>query len=93
MNVKEKVFISLSIKYGVTYFGIVKQDYNLPDWLLKELGFETFDFEDIQEESFETEQFEQETFNTEYFQPENFDMHLLRRGLIGVRTIGYITSH
>lgn len=92
-EIKEKVFISLSIKYGITYFGIVKQDYSLPDWLLKELGFETFDYEDIQEESFDTEQFELESFNTEYFQPEHFDMHFLRRGLIGVRTIGYITSH
>lgn len=87
---QEKGMISLSIRYGFTYFGIVKQDYHLPERVLIELGFETFETETFQEESFEAEQFEFESFNTESFHFEIFDMHLLRRGLIGVRTIGYI---
>ena len=89
-DIKEKAFISLSIKYGFTYFGLVKQDYKLPEKIIKELGFETFALEDYDLETFDHEEFELETFETEQFELETFDMHLLRRGLIGVRTIGYI---
>ncbi len=89
-EIKEKAFISLSIKYGFTYFGIVKQDYQLPEKVIKELGFETLDLEGFELENFDLEDFESETFETEQFKLETFDMHLLRRGLIGVRTIGYL---
>ena len=89
-EIKEKAFISLSIKYGFTYFGIVKQDYQLPEKVIKELGFETLDLEGFELENFDLEDFESETFETEQFELETFDMHLLRRGLIGVRTIGYL---
>ena len=87
---KEKVFISLSIKHGFTYFGIVRQDYNLPDWFIKEFGFETFEAEPFELESFEAENFELESFEFESFKFETFDMRFLKRGVIGIRTIGYV---
>lgn len=39
------VFIGLCVDKGMTFFGLVDQDYVLPDHVLKRIGFEVFGYE------------------------------------------------
>ncbi len=84
--------ITFCIDTGVTLFGIVDQDYKLPDDILTEIGLETFDFESFQADSFEPETFTFETFETESIQPDTLGISMLKRGVIGVSRIGYVVA-
>ena len=86
-----KPAISFCIDTGFTMFGLVKQDYQLPEDVLKEIGIEVFDYENFEYDTFEPERFEFNTFNMDRFEPERIDMIFLRRGVIGVNEIGFLT--
>ena len=87
-----KPAISFCIDTGFTMFGLVKQDYQLPEDVLKEIGIEVFDYENFEYDTFEPERFEFNTFNMDRFEPERIDMIFLRRGVIGVNEIGFLTQ-
>ena len=89
-EIKEQFFISLCIKRGYTFFGLVKQDYALPEEVVKRLGLETFEFESFDYEEFEPVSFDLETFHYETFDFETTSFVMLKRGVIGVRKIGYL---
>jgi hypothetical protein len=74
---------------GITMFGLVKQDYVLPDDIIKEIGVATFDYESFELDSFEPERFSYDTFDFETFRPDNLEIKLLRRGVIGISKVGY----
>lgn len=86
-----KPAISFCIDTGFTMFGLVKQDYQLPEDVLEEIGIEVFDYESFEYDTFEPERFEFNTFNMDRFEPERIDMIFLRRGVIGVNEIGFLT--
>lgn len=87
---KEHFFMSLCVEKGYTFFGLVKQDYELPLDVRKKLGYDTFKYDSFQYKSFQSESFEYETVKYEPFDYERLDMVVLERGLIGVRRVGYI---
>lgn len=89
-EVKENFFMSLCVYNGYTFFGLVTQDYGLPDELLKKLGLETFKFESFNAESVRMETINLESFEQERFESEIINIAMLKRGVIGVRKIGYI---
>ena len=91
-DARERVLISICVDRGVSFFGLVDQDYTLPNTVLESLGLETFSPESFESESFTTESFETEEFAPESFKTESFDVLILRRGVIGVRRIGYVIS-
>ena len=70
-----KTYISFCIDTEFTMFGIVDQNYTLPDNILKEIGLEVFEYDAFEPITFE--------YNT-------ICITLLRRGVIGVNQIGYI---
>lgn len=41
----DKAFISFAVYSGWTFFGVVKQNYILPDNVIEELGIDLFDYE------------------------------------------------
>lgn len=84
----DKAIISLAIEKGWIFFGLVDQDYQLPQEVLSELGIELFEYEKFLPEEFEYEHFEPEYFEPEYFQPEM--IRTLRRGVVAVHQVGYI---
>ena len=58
---------------------------------MREIGIDVFDYE-----TFDVDTFEPETFTIDSFQPESFNtdrlqITYLRRGVIGVSKIGYIS--
>lgn len=88
-DVGHTAVLSFCAETGITMFGLVEQDYTLPEDIIKEIGIETFDYETFQADSFEPDTFTFDTFDFEAFQPENLDITFLRRGVIGVSKVGY----
>ena len=86
----DKVAISFCIDTGFTLFGIVDQNYKLPEDIIESIGVENFEYEKMDFETFEPETFKINTFEFDNFTPENIGIRVLRRGVIGVNRIGYI---
>ncbi len=89
-NIGQKAIISFCVDSGFTMFGLVEQDYTLPKEVLEEIGIETFDYGTFEADSFEPETFEFDTFTADTFEPDTLDITFLRRGVIGVSTVGYV---
>ena len=84
----DKVIMSYCLISGSTFFGLVKQDYRLPDKVLEYLGTEICEPELCEPELCEPEMCEPEMCEPEMCEPET--IFLLRRGVIGFRRIGYL---
>ncbi len=84
-----KAVVALCVDSGFTMFGLVDQDYTLPDDVIKEIGISTFDYETFTPESFEIESFVADTFDVDTFNPDTLGITFLRRGVIGIDRIGY----
>ena len=89
-NVVYKTAISFCIDTGVTLFGIVDQDYTLPDDVIEYIGLATFDYETFEHDTFEPKTFKFDSFDVETIVPENISIRVMRRGVIGVTKIGYV---
>lgn len=89
-NTVYKGAISFCVDTGITLFGIVEQDYTLPDDVIEQIGIKTFDYETFEEDTFEPETFKFETFDSETIAPETIGITVMRRGVIGVKKIGYV---
>lgn len=84
----ENAIISFCINSGSTFFGLVKQDYTLPDEVLLRLGFDLAELETAELETCDLETCELGTCELETRELEAIFM--LRRGVIGFHRIGYI---
>ena len=83
--------LSFAEKHDVTFFGFVKQDYQLPERLLINLGLDRYDFDRYMFDSFEFDSFEFDRFKFDRYDFNKFfELGFVRRGVIGVRKIGYI---
>ena len=85
-----KKAISFCIDTGFTLFGLVEQDYTLPDDMIKQMGIETFNYETFKVEGFKPDTFEVNSFTFDTFEPDNLKLTFLRRGVIGISKIGYV---
>ena len=75
----------------MTLFGLVQQDYKLPDDIIEELGLKTFSFDTFSSDTFEADSFAFDTFAAESIQPETLGITMLRRGVICVSKIGFVS--
>ncbi|BFK82145.1 hypothetical protein I3900191A7_22900 [Clostridium baratii] len=82
--------ISFCIDTGFTMFGLVDQNYELPDEVLESVSFEIFKYEEFCFEEFKHEEFKFKEFKFEEFEIEALSIGFLRRGVIGVQQIGYV---
>lgn len=89
-NVGQQATISFCAETGITMFGLVEQNYKLPEDVMEYIGVEKFDYETFEPDTFELETFKPETFEFDTFQPESLEMHYLRRGVIGISKVGYM---
>ena len=87
-DVSNEAIISYCVISGSTFFGLIEQDYALPDEVLSQLGVHIVDPETCGFEETEPELCEPETCGYEEAEPET--IFLLRRGVIGFHRIGYI---
>ena len=84
------VALSFCVDTGFTMFGLVEQDYKIPEHILKKIGLKVFEYEKFQFHKFKPQKFEIKKFEIKKFQFEAFKMTILRRGVIGISKIGYI---
>ena len=89
-SVAYKPAISFCVDTGFTLFGLVNQDYVLPEDVIREIGIDVFDYEQLEYDEFKPEGFQFSTFTPDKFEPEKIDMTFLRRGVIGINEIGFI---
>lgn len=85
-----KAVLSFCVDTGFTMFGLVEQDYKLPEDVIKEIGIEVFDYDKFKYPTFEYRKFEAPKFQHDRFRPDSIDIVFLSRGIIGVHQIGYI---
>ena len=88
-NIGKSLFMSFCVDSGCTFFGIVDQDYQLPQEIMDEIGIEVFDYEKFEYDSFQYDNFRFDTFSPDTFQYDKFGITILRRGVIGVGKVGY----
>ena len=88
-SVSEKLYLSFCIDSGCTFFGLVDQNYTLPERVIEELGLEQFTFDKLTTEEFGYDTFEIDKFSVDSFVYEKFGIEILSRDLIGVYSIGY----
>ena len=89
-NIGYKAAISFCVDSGFTMFGLVEQNYELPQEIIKELGIDTFEYETFAFDSFEPETFKIDTFDVDSFEPESLELTFIRRAVIGINKIGYV---
>lgn len=82
--------MSLCVSNGYTFWGLVEQSYEMPAHLLKKLGYDIFEYEDFDYSSFEVNTLEHEPFDYEPFNYDKLDIIIMKRGIIGIRKIGYL---
>lgn len=91
-NIGKKKLISLCVDTGFTCFGLVEQNYELPNEVLQELGVEAIPIPRTQVERIEIQRIQPSITDISKAEYETIDITVLRRGVIGVNKIGYIFS-
>lgn len=88
-NIGKKELISFCVDTGFTCFGLVEQNYELPEDILHEMGVHTISVPrtDIEKTSVGCVQTQNAISTTDY---ETIDITVLKRGVIGVNKVGYI---
>lgn len=85
-----KGVLSLCASTGFTMFGLVEQDYTLPEDVIQSIGIKVFDYEKFNFKKFEPKPFEVKQFSIKPQKIKMFEIKPMRRGVIGVSTIGYV---
>ena len=86
-------FMSFCCDTGFTCFGLVEQDYKIPDKILKEMKIKTFDFKTFTHKTFEHKSFEFKTFEHKTFKYQTIGLTFMSREVIGVSKIGYVIKN
>ena len=82
--------MSFCVDTGFTMFGLVKQDYTLPEDVLEYIGVDVFQYEKFLPKHFQKQNFTPLNFNQKEFEANTLGIRILRRGVIGVSEIGYV---
>lgn len=91
-NIGKKKLISFCVDTGVTCFGLVEQNYELPEEVLHEMGIETIPVPRTQIERVDVSRTQVMGTGIEQAEYETIDITVLRRGVIGVNKVGYVFS-
>ncbi|MBQ9227661.1 MAG: hypothetical protein IJ168_02415 [Eubacterium sp.] len=86
----EKLLLSYCVHSGFTFFGLVNQNYEIPEEILAESGIEIFEPTSFHSITLDIAEFQPNTFSPEYFSYEKIECRILRRGIISAYSIGYI---
>ncbi|MBE6260833.1 MAG: hypothetical protein E7107_08430 [Prevotella sp.] len=89
-TIKESVMMSLCVKNGYTIFGLVEQDYTMPDEVRKKLGFPVYGKEEYYFKEYKRQTYEKQTYHKKTYDWQTIDCIILKRGVIGFRKVGYV---
>lgn len=88
-NIGKKKLISFCVDTGFTCFGLVEQDYQLPEEILKEMGIDTIPISRAEVSHAEIDR-AQIGNSLQHVNYETIDLKLVKRGIIGVNKVGYV---
>ena len=91
-NIGKQKLISFCADTGFTCFGLVEQNYELPDEILHELGVETIPIPRTQIERIDIPRTAVMSASVDKSEYETINITALRRGVIGVNKIGYVLA-
>ena len=91
-NIGKKKLISFCVDTGFTCFGLVEQNYELPEAVLNELGVETIPIPRTEIERINIPRTQITGTGIQQAEYETIDITVLRRGVIGVNKIGYVLT-
>ncbi len=89
-NIGEKVIISLCVNTGYSLFGIVKQDYELPVDILKQMGVNINEIERMKINYSNVNRSNIQRNAPSYNKVNRVKIVVLRRGVIAFHKIGYV---
>lgn len=76
--------LGICVESGWTFWGLVDQSYEVPEYVLREAGFDLF-----APQYFKPEVFTVTKFNIQSFQADRIGFTFLRRGVIAFNRVGY----
>ena len=90
LAVGEKVLLSFCVETGFTCFGLVKQDYSLPESVLEDMGLEIVKAERVYADTIDVDRVEPDIIEVDRCEYDTIKITILKRGIIGVNKIGYV---
>lgn len=88
-NIGKKKFISFCVETGFTCFGLVEQNYEIPDEILNEIGITTAKVSRSNVKTSTVDKIQSNDVVSRHYY-ETVNLTVLRRGIIGVNKIGYV---
>lgn len=82
--------LSFCVDTGFTMFGLVDQDYKLPEEVVRQIGLPVFEYDKFEYPIFSYPKFSVPYFEHPKSEPDSIGIFFLRRGVIGIRQIGYV---
>ena len=89
-NIGKNKLISFCVDTGFTCFGLVEQNYELPDEILEYMGIKTITIPRTEVKRTPVKTTSVPTVELNKTAPETIDFMIVRRGVIGVNKIGYV---
>ena len=86
----EKILVSICVNSGFTLFGLVKQDYVLPDEYFKEMGLNLVELGRIKPNEANLSIASPHSAILTVAKPSTVNIQILKRGLISFHTVGYV---
>lgn len=90
-NIGKRQLISLCVETGFTCFGLVEQDYELPDAVLECIGIDTINLSEVRINQTEISTIDVHS-GIDTSEPETIGLTMVERGVIGINKIGYVIA-
>ena len=90
MSLSDRILVSLCVSTGFTLFGLVRQDYQMPDEILKGMGLNVIELERINPHVSTFSISKPNTVSFSVSKPNYVDIKILKRGIIAFHTVGYV---
>jgi len=91
-NFGKKKFLSICVDTGFACFGLVDQDYEMPIEYLKKLGIDIALPNYVELDFVEPDIIEPDYIEPDFDVPETIQFYEIKRGIIGVNKIGYVSA-
>lgn len=90
LSISEKILVSVCVNSGFTLFGLVKQDYVLPDEYFKGMGLNLAELSRIKPNEANLSITSVHSATLSVAKLSTVDIKILKRGLISFHTVGYV---
>lgn len=91
LNVGEKCLISFCVDSGFTCFGLVEQNYELPEEVLRDMGLAITAVSKVLIKHTEVKEVQVKHTQIKHTQLSTVQLIMVKRGVIGVNKIGYVS--